>query len=567
MIKGTFGKIVSLAAIGVLAALVGLLPLASADYNHNLIIADSIFNNTNTLNIGQINSFLNQFPSSCISPNNGFSSPDPTGYSPGTSFTFGANVTAGQVIYDAAQAYGLNPQVLLTTLQKEQSLVTGSAGCYPNSPDPGSATPMTNACGNGTRNCTNACVHSGGCIPIAVGYGCPNYCDVTDEGFSKQVVLAAWLFKFSQQRSLGNTGWNVQANNFPQNGDHWDNSDDPHTDYSGPMTQGNLSRGNGSPVTFYDGYTTIDGQSVHMDSGATAALYTYTPHFSGNQSFITIFTNWFGSTTSDINNDYLTFIRLNHSSGNVEDVGYSSISNYANLSGYYLTGYPAVPGDGSVVPRYWVNGDLVFLRLNHSSGNTELVSYSATSGFHQIVNYSLTGYPAVIPDGSVVPLFWPPNGDLVFLRLNHSSGNVELISYSVGSNFKKIVNYQLTGYPAVPGDGSVVPLFWPNGDLVFVRLNHNSGNVELVSYSASSGFKKIDNYTLTGYPAVPGDGAVVPRFKPNGDLSFIRLNDGSGNAQVVTYSAASNYKQLVSIKYTGYPAVTPDGSVVPLFTR
>jgi len=34
-----------------------------------------------------------------------------------------------------------------------------------------------------------------------------------------------------------------------------------------------------------------------MDTGPTASLYWYTPHFSGNQNFVTIFTNWFGGTT------------------------------------------------------------------------------------------------------------------------------------------------------------------------------------------------------------------------------------------------------------------------------
>ena len=32
-----------------------------------------------------------------------------------------------------------------------------------------------------------------------------------------------------------------------------------------------------------------------MDSGATAALYWYTPHFNGNQNFENLFSTWFGS--------------------------------------------------------------------------------------------------------------------------------------------------------------------------------------------------------------------------------------------------------------------------------
>lgn len=272
MIKRLTTVLLAAAIVGI--SMFGFMPTAHADFNHNLIMDDYTFSNTGTMSAAAINNFLNQFPSSCISPNNGFSSPDPTGYSPSTGYTYGGNVTGGQVIYDAALAYGINPQVLIATLQKESSVVSGDASYH----------------------CTY--------INTAMGYGCPDSgsCPTnpaTMSGFSKQLIHAAWLLRFGEQRSLGNTGWNVQANNFPQGGDHWDNSDDPPTCYGGPMTQGNLSRGCGQAVTFYDGYTTIDGQSVHMDSGATAALYWYTPHFSGNQSFTTIFTGWFGPTTSN----------------------------------------------------------------------------------------------------------------------------------------------------------------------------------------------------------------------------------------------------------------------------
>jgi hypothetical protein len=239
----------------------------------NNVMDDIVFDNANSMNIGQINAFLNQFPSSCISPNNGFSSPDPTGYSPGGGFTYGNNVSGGQVVYDAAQAYGLNPQVLLATLQKESSVVSGDASYH----------------------CTY--------INTAMGYGCPDSgsCPTnpaTMSGFSKQVIHAAWLLKFGEQRSKGNIGWNVQLNNSPQGGDHWDNSDDPQTCYGGPMTQGTRQACPSGGSSFYDGYTTIDGTRTHMDTGATAAFYWYTPHFSGNQHLDSIFLSWFGNPLS-----------------------------------------------------------------------------------------------------------------------------------------------------------------------------------------------------------------------------------------------------------------------------
>jgi Ig-like domain from next to BRCA1 gene len=111
------------------------------------------------------------------------------------------------------------------------------------------------------------------------------------------VIRAAWLLRFGEQRSKGNINWNVQLTNSPEPGDSWDNSDDPQTCYAGPMTQGTWQVCPSGGSVYYDGYYTIDGTAVHMDTGSTAALYWYTPHFAGNQNFFTIYTNWFGSTT------------------------------------------------------------------------------------------------------------------------------------------------------------------------------------------------------------------------------------------------------------------------------
>jgi hypothetical protein len=241
---------------------------ASAEsFNRNNIIDDGVFDNASSMSAASINNWLNaNFPSSCISTNNHFASPDPIGYNPTQGFLYGGNVSGGQVIYDAAQAYGLNPQVLIATLQKESSVVSGDASYH--------------------------CQY----INTAMGYGCPDSgsCPTnpaTMSGFSKQVIHAAWLLKFGEQRSKGNTGWAVIKGN-------WDNSDDPETCYGGPMTQGTFRRCSSGSSAYYDGYTTIDGISVHMDDGATAALYWYTPHFSGNQNFYNIFTAWFGTVRS-----------------------------------------------------------------------------------------------------------------------------------------------------------------------------------------------------------------------------------------------------------------------------
>ena len=271
--KSALGIVVS----GLLLSFCWLPATSSAAFVSNNLIDDMTFDNTNTMNATAIDSWLNTyFPSSCISTNNGFLAPDPTGYSPTGGYTYGANVSAGKVIYDASQAYGINPQVLLTTLQKEQSLVSGTAGC--------STLRYVGATGYGCPDGGTTYSYSGlnlytinGVTTSSVTGTCVN--SASKVGFSQQIIHATWLLKFGEQRSEGKTAWAVIKGS-------WDNSDDPPSCYGGPMTQGNFKRCSSDQLTvFYDGYTTIDGTATHMDDGATAALYWYTPHFSGNQNF------------------------------------------------------------------------------------------------------------------------------------------------------------------------------------------------------------------------------------------------------------------------------------------
>jgi len=259
---------------------------AHAAFNANNLIDDLTFDNVNSMSPIQIDGWLNTyFPSSCISTNHGFQAVDPIGYSHSSGYIYGGNVSAGQVIYDAAQAYGVNPQVLLATLQKEQSLISGGAGC--------STLAYAGAMGYGcpdsgtTHTWTGVSLYTlNGTTVTSVSGTCVNGASIV--GFSQQVINAAWLLKFGEQRSEGKTSWAVIKG-------AWDNTDDLARCYGGPMTQGSFKRCPSDPSpTFYDGLVTIDGSSTHMDNGATAALYWYTPHFSGNQHFDSIFNQYFG---------------------------------------------------------------------------------------------------------------------------------------------------------------------------------------------------------------------------------------------------------------------------------
>lgn len=277
--------------LSILALLIWLVPVtAHADFYQNRLIDDSVFDNSNSMNATQIDDFLNGFPNSCISTNSGFDSRLPTGYSPSGGFTYGDFVSAGQVISTSAQVYGINPKVLITTLQKEQSLVEGGAGYCNN----GDEHKYAAAAGYGCPDSGSVYSYTGvslyrrnGSERTSTGSTCVN--SSSKAGFSQQVIRAAWLLKFGQQRSLGNIGWSVVFGS-------WDNSDDPQSCYGGPMTQGYRQVCPSGPTNYYDGYTSIDGTAVHMDTGGTAALYWYTPHFHGNQNFVSLYEGWFGST-------------------------------------------------------------------------------------------------------------------------------------------------------------------------------------------------------------------------------------------------------------------------------
>lgn len=271
MLRKPFRKLISLLALLLVGGLFWHLAVAHASFNPNNLMDNTVFDDAGSMDGPTIDAWLNNnFPQSCISTNNHFSDAEPTGYTPSSGFTYNGVVSAGTIIATSAHVYGLNPKVILATLEKESSVVSGTASYH--------------------------CQY----LNTAMGFDCPDSgsCPqnpATESGFAKQVIHAVWVLKFHEQRSMGRVGWDVQLTNYPHPGDNWDNSDDPQSCYGGRMTQGTFARCPSQAAAQYDGLTTIDGTTVHLDTGATAALYDYTPHFHGNQLFDSIFIGWFGS--------------------------------------------------------------------------------------------------------------------------------------------------------------------------------------------------------------------------------------------------------------------------------
>jgi hypothetical protein len=255
-----------LLAFGLLLATTGLFgsqathayagtPIIDPSYNSR-IIDDQVFVNNGTMNVNDIQAFLNSKVPVCDSYH-----PNADGSTPGTAYIClkdyidpQVSKRASQIIYEAAQEFGVNPRVILTTLQKEQSLITDTW-------------PYTSQ------------------YRSAMGYGCPEtqaVCDAQYYGFYNQVHLGTKLLRVGYDRNCGNT-----------------------SSYPGWTFASKWARGNTTPV---------DGRDTYLSNCVTGAFYGYTPHrpdsaytavngvyYYGNYNFITTFNSWFGSVWAPVN--------------------------------------------------------------------------------------------------------------------------------------------------------------------------------------------------------------------------------------------------------------------------
>lgn len=256
--------------------------LDGSQFNAGRIIDDSVFYSDETMSVNQIQQFLNSKVPTCDTngtqphwsggtraqhgTTNGapppyvclksYSQAVPAVTNSGSDLCTGSisagTKSAAQIIHETAQACGVNPQVLIVLLQKEQSLITDD---WP--------------------------------WPIqyrsATGYGCPDTapCDAEFYGFFNQVYQAAKAYR---RYRANPTNYNYRAgrNNF---------------------------------IYYHPSLSACGGTNVFIENQATAGLYIYTPYQPnaaalnnlygtgdscsayGNRNFWRMFNDWFGSTT------------------------------------------------------------------------------------------------------------------------------------------------------------------------------------------------------------------------------------------------------------------------------
>lgn len=254
--------------------------LSGSEFDAGNIISDSVFFNGSVMSAQEIQNFLNAKVPSCDTNGSQIYSGSTTRASYGASrgnpapYTclkdysqnvpdvinsgsdlcagsiYGGTKTSAKIMYDVAQACGINPKVLLVLLQKEQSLVTDD---WPWPVQYRSAT----------------------------GYGCPDTapCDTEYYGFFNQVYQAAKAYKRYQANS---TNYNYRA-----------------------------GRNN---TILWNPNGACGSSNVYIQNQATAGLYIYTPYRPnqaalnnlygtgddcssyGNRNFWRMYNDWFGNT-------------------------------------------------------------------------------------------------------------------------------------------------------------------------------------------------------------------------------------------------------------------------------
>jgi len=245
--------------------------VTAADFDPGYIISDEVFFDRGAMSEAQIQSFLQSQIGTCNNTNclnvKRLSTTTRAADLMCGRYEGAANEPASRIIFKVAQACGINPQVLIVMLHKEQSLVSGSIAKAP----------------------------SDSRLDRAMGYACPDntaipgWCDPSFGGLYNQLYKAAW-----QMKRYANPPGTSKA----------------FTRYSP-----------GTRTVQFNPNAACGSTAVNIRNQATANLYFYTPYqpnaatiaakFSGgaldyrcgaygNINFFLFFSQWFGPTTGKV---------------------------------------------------------------------------------------------------------------------------------------------------------------------------------------------------------------------------------------------------------------------------
>ncbi|KQV06038.1 cell wall-binding repeat-containing protein [Leifsonia sp. Root112D2] len=476
----------------------------AADFDPGDIISDAVFYNSGTMSVASIQAFLNSKVPNCT-----------TGYtclkdfrqstfsraadSQCAAYAGASNESAASIIYKVSTACGINPQVIVTTLQKEQGLVTN---VYP----------------------------SGWRYDTAMGYACPDTpagCDAKYYGFYNQVYMAAWQFKVYQRYP---TSFNYVAGNWK--------------------------------AIQYTPYNNCGAPSVYIRNQATAGLYNYTPYQPnaaalknlygvgdscssyGNRNFWVYFTDWFGST------HYTTAAQLSalwtQTGGATGSLGYP-------------TNYPANYADGGVGQEfqrgwaYWSRATGAFM-TSGSIGRSFLALYGTPTAM---------GYPIaaqkVQPGGAVSQqfqqgsLYTTPAGKI------HRVANILLGPYLTEGGPAGWLGFPTDSTKGAINGGYMEPFdngrIYRTGDTGPVAIP----SAVVAAYDSVGGPGGKLGYPIVA-KSTAKDGTNSVQFE-NGTISWSASKAAAvtmrPNPKLVRVSGADRYATAVAVSRTAFPGTAP----------
>jgi len=534
-------------------------PLANADtsYNPADLMSDSIFTDTSTMSQAAIQSFLAAENSglqnySDIENCSTIKQPYSGTYYPHC----GSSVSAATIIYDASQAYGINPRVILATLEKEQSLIT--------TPDP-------------TQSQLNC----------AMGYNsCSGFV-----GFFYQVDNGTWQFKSDMELMSGQSWWGLSPSSYL--------CKSSTSLYSAGLYPGNS-------VTFADP-AQYDGQGnlIHaatpitltLGSSATAALYCYTPYvgpisqtgYSGSYNFVYYFELWFGSVLGpcyDSSNLSTTtgagIVRYPVATGGPDSLALTLDNNtgsacaeihvwspgYQSFVNDYATNLPAFdPTTGQIISsdNLYGNGQskLIFVKYaNTGSGNIEIHIWG--QNYYEFDNEYVTNLPSASPTvGQVIAGDFYGNGqeELAYVKYqNTGSGKVEIHIWN--SNFSGFLNDYATNVSENPPTiGQVITAnlngSGANSVIYVVYQNSSSGKIEVHVWNP--GYQSFRNDYATNVSVNPpniGQVFAADIYNAGKDNLIYGLLEGGGSGKAEIHIWNSNFSGFLNDYATNVSAFT-----------
>lgn len=524
----------TVAAVATTALLAGLLsalqivaaPLPAqaapvTDFEPGYIMSDSILYDSATMNGDAIQAFFNVKGAACVAASGStclknYVESTPT--RPADTLCTGtyagaAGESAAQIVAKVGVACGINPQVLIVTLQKEQGLVTASGG-------------------------KTAATYS-----RALGFGCPDSaggaCDPQYAGFANQVYSAAKQLK--------------RYAAYPSS-------------YS--------YRAGKTNTILWNPNTSCGTSSVYIENQATASLYNYTPYrpndaalaagygtgdacsSNGNRNFHLYFRDWFGSA------------KQRPPYGSV-DVAADGGANTIHVAGWAFD--PDVTTsinvhvyvDGAVAQVLTASGyrpdvDAVYGRgANHGFDAT----FDASTGSHTVCLYAIDGNGgtnSLLACRTVTVVNNMPFGSIDVVRAAGPT-SIDVAGWALDQDVARSIPVH------VYVDGSAVAVVVAAGSRPDVQAVYGLGadHGYGVTVQASTGAHTVCIYAIdaTGGPnALLGCRSVdLVNHSPSGSLDTVR-DTGQSSVQVTGWAFDQDVSQPIAVH------VYVDGSVAAVVT-